>query len=34
MHSASAEYSVQVNYLETLVDLPWNDFTVDNLDHL
>ena len=32
MHSASAEYSVQVNYLETLVDLPWNDFTVDNLD--
>lgn len=32
MHSASAEYSVQVNYLETLVDLPWNEFTEDNLD--
>lgn len=32
MHSAAADYSVQVNYLETLVDLPWNDYTVDNLD--
>ncbi len=32
MHSAAADYSVQVNYLETLVDLPWNEYTVDNLD--
>jgi len=32
MHSASAEYSIQVNYLETLVQLPWNEFTDDNLD--
>ena len=28
----SPDYSVQVNYLETFVDLPWNDFTKDNLD--
>ncbi len=32
MHTAAAEYSIQVNYLETLVDLPWNDYTPDNLD--
>ncbi len=32
MHTAAAEYSVQVNYLETLVDLPWNEFTQDNLN--
>ncbi|MGC8865958.1 MAG: endopeptidase La [Bacteroidales bacterium] len=32
MHTAAAEYSVQVNYLETLVDLPWNEFTPDNLN--
>ncbi len=32
MHSASAEYSVQVNYVETLLDLPWNDFSNDKFD--
>lgn len=32
MHPAAAEYSIQVNYLETLVQLPWNEFTEDNLD--
>ena len=32
MHPAAAEYSIQVNYLETLVQLPWNEFTDDNLD--
>lgn len=32
MHSAAAEYSIQVNYLETLVQLPWNEFSDDNLD--
>jgi ATP-dependent Lon protease len=32
MHPAAAEYSIQVNYLETLVQLPWDSFTEDNLD--
>ncbi|MCX6283241.1 MAG: LON peptidase substrate-binding domain-containing protein, partial [Bacteroidetes bacterium] len=32
MHPAAAEYSIQVNYIETLVQLPWNDYTDDNLD--
>ncbi len=26
------EYSVQLNYLETLVDLPWDEVTKDNFD--
>jgi len=29
---AAADYSVQVNYLELLLDLPWNEFTRDNFD--
>jgi ATP-dependent Lon protease len=29
---AAADYSVQMNYLELLLDLPWNDFTKDNFD--
>jgi ATP-dependent Lon protease len=32
IHPAAAEYSIQLNYLETLVQLPWNEFTEDNLD--
>jgi len=28
----AAEYSVQTNYLETLVDLPWNEYTADIFD--
>ncbi|MBC7745964.1 MAG: endopeptidase La [Flavobacterium sp.] len=32
MNPAAADYSVQVNYLELLLDLPWNDFTKDNFD--
>ncbi|MBN2175133.1 MAG: endopeptidase La, partial [Bacteroidales bacterium] len=32
MHPAAAEYSIQVNYLETLVQLPWNEYSIDNLD--
>ncbi|MDQ3190844.1 MAG: endopeptidase La, partial [Bacteroidota bacterium] len=32
MNPASAEYSVQINYLETLIDLPWNEFTKDKFD--
>lgn len=29
---AAADYSVQINYLELLLDLPWNQFTTDNFD--
>ena len=32
MNPNAAEYSIQMNYLEFLVDLPWNEFTEDNLD--
>lgn len=32
MNPAAAEYSVQLNYLELLVDLPWNEYTTDNYD--
>ena len=28
----AAEYSVYLNYLELLVDLPWNEFTEDKFD--
>ena len=28
----SPDYSIQVNYLQTMVALPWNEFTEDNLD--
>jgi len=32
LNPASGEYSVQLNYLQTLLDLPWNEFTLDNFD--
>ncbi len=32
MNPAAADYSVQVNYLELLLELPWNEFTKDNFD--
>jgi ATP-dependent Lon protease len=32
MNSQVAEYSVQRNYLDLLVDLPWEKFTEDNFD--
>jgi ATP-dependent Lon protease len=32
LNPAAAEYSVQVNYIQTLLDLPWGEFTTDNLD--
>jgi ATP-dependent Lon protease len=32
MNPQAAEYSIQMNYLETLVELPWNDFTKDIFD--
>jgi len=32
LNPAAAEYSVQVNYIQTLLDLPWNSYSADNLD--
>lgn len=32
MNPAVAEYSVQMNYLQVLLDLPWNTFSKDNFD--
>lgn len=32
LNPQAAEYSVQLNYLETLVELPWLDYTKDNFD--
>lgn len=32
MNPQGAEYSVQLNYLALLLELPWNEYTVDNLD--
>jgi ATP-dependent Lon protease len=32
MNPNSAEYSIQANYLETLLDLPWNEYTQDKFD--
>lgn len=28
----SPDYSVQLNYIETMLDLPWNEFTKDNFN--
>lgn len=32
LNPASAEYSVQLNYLEEMLDLPWSEYTKDNFD--
>ncbi|MDR1847887.1 MAG: endopeptidase La [Bacteroidales bacterium] len=32
MHNASPEYSVQLNYLSFMVELPWNEYSSDNFD--
>ncbi len=32
LNPATGEYSVQLNYLQTLLDLPWNEYTKDNFD--
>ena len=32
MNPAAPDYSVQINYLELLLDLPWDEFTKDNFD--
>jgi ATP-dependent Lon protease len=32
LNPAAAEYSVEVNYIQTLLDLPWATYSTDNLD--
>jgi ATP-dependent Lon protease len=32
LNPATGEYSVQLNYLQTLLDLPWNAYTKDNFN--
>ncbi len=32
LNPATGEYSVQLNYLQTLLDLPWNTYTKDNFN--
>jgi len=32
MNPAAMEYSIQMNYLDTLVDLPWNEFSEDHFE--
>lgn len=32
LNPQAAEYSVQLNYLETLIELPWKEITKDNFD--
>lgn len=32
MHPSSAEFGVQTNYVELLLDLPWGEYTQDNFD--
>lgn len=32
MNPSAMEYSMQLNYLEVLIDLPWNEYTKDNFD--
>ena len=32
MNPQAAEYSIQMNYLETMIELPWNEFTTDRFN--
>lgn len=32
MNPMAAEYPIAMNYAELMIDLPWNEFTVDDLD--
>ncbi|KAF0198708.1 MAG: ATP-dependent Lon protease [Bacteroidetes bacterium] len=32
MNPAAMEYSMQLNYMQVLIDLPWNECTIDNFD--
>ncbi|MCQ2200565.1 MAG: endopeptidase La [Bacteroidales bacterium] len=32
INPGNPEYSMQINYVETILDLPWNEYTEDNFD--
>lgn len=32
LNPATGEYSVQINYIQTLLDLPWNEYTKDDFN--
>jgi len=32
MNPQAAEYSIQMNYLETIIELPWNEYTTDRFN--
>jgi ATP-dependent Lon protease len=32
LNPAAADYSVQYNYVQTILELPWNEYTEDNFD--
>lgn len=32
LHTMSPDYSTQLNYLSTIIDLPWDQYTEDNFD--
>ncbi|MBS1652236.1 MAG: endopeptidase La [Bacteroidetes bacterium] len=32
MNTAAAEYGIQTNYIELLLELPWNEYSKDNFD--
>ncbi|HBX53465.1 MAG: endopeptidase La [Bacteroidetes bacterium RIFOXYA12_FULL_35_11] len=32
MNQAAPDYSIQLNYIQTLLDLPWNEYTEDKFD--
>ena len=32
LNPSGPEYSIQYSYLETLLSLPWNEFTEDSID--
>lgn len=32
MHISTPDYSVQLNYVETMLSLPWNEYTTDKFD--
>lgn len=32
LHPQSPDYSVQLNYLETMINLPWGEYTKDNIN--
>ena len=32
MNSQASEYSIQRNYIELILDLPWNKYSDDNFD--